>query len=414
MPTVIEMPSLTSTMNKGKVVKWHKREGDSVRKGETLFEVETDKADVEVGAMASGFLRKILLQEGTEVPVNTPIAVISDSLDDDITSAVETPSAGEPAPTVSEREGEVLELSSSGGVETGAGERIRISPLARRIAEARGLDIRGIRGTGPGGRITKEDVERTIAEETRPVQPPQRAEAKQEPERETAGFQDVELTKMRRVIARRLQESKATAPHFYVAASADATALKQLKQDLQRRMGAQGPAISFDGILVKIAAQALKEFPMVNACFFEDRIRLHKAINIGVAVALDEGLIVPVITNADRKSISQISAEVAELAGKARNKRLLPPEAEGGTFTITNMGMFGVEEFHAIINPPESAILAVGAMIPTPAVVEGQICVRPRVKLSLSADHRVVDGALAARFLTRVKEFVETPLLMLA
>ncbi len=414
MPTVIEMPTLTSTMNKGKVVKWHKREGDSVKKGETLFEVETDKADVEVDSISSGFLRKILLEEGIEAPVNTPIAIISESLEDDVESFVGAAAAMESARTAPQHDGGRAEVIKPARVKANGGERIRISPLARRIAEAEGLDITTITGTGPEGRITKEDVERTIAGKTQSIEPPLKTEAIREPESETGGYQDIALTQMRKAIARRLQGSKATAPHFYVDASADATALERLKQDLQRRTGTQGARISFDGIMVKIAAQTLKEFPMVNACFLEDRIRLHKSINVGVAVALEEGLIVPVITNADQKSISQISTEVEELAGKARTKRLLPQECEGGTFTITNMGMFGIEGFHAIINPPESAILAIGAMIAKPAVVEEQICVRKCVKLSLSVDHRVVDGALAARFLIRIKEFVEAPLLMLA
>ncbi len=413
MPTVIEMPSLTSTMNKGKVVKWHKREGDSVKKGETLFEVETDKADVEVDSMSSGFLRKILLQEGTEVPVNTPIAIISESPDDDIASLAGTAVTKSSATAPRHEEGRQGVINPP-RIQANKEERIRISPLARRIAEAEGLDIATIRGTGPEGRIIKADVERAMAGKIQSVQPLRRAEATCEPDHGIESHQDIELTQMRRAIGRRLQESKVTAPHFYVDVTADATALEQLKRDLQKRTGERGTKISFDGILIKIAAQALKEFPMVNARLLEDHIRLHKAINIGVAVALEEGLIVPVITNAGEKSILQISAEVEELARKARNKRLFPQECERGTFTITNMGMFGIEGFHAIINPPESAILAVGAIIAKPVVVEGQICVRKCVKLSLSVDHRVVDGALAARFLTRIKEFVEAPLLMLA
>jgi pyruvate dehydrogenase E2 component (dihydrolipoamide acetyltransferase) len=414
MPTIIEMPSLSSTMKKGKVVKWHKRDGDSIKKGEMLFEVETDKANVEVDSIASGFLRRILLREGVEAPVNTPIAIISESLNDDISSVIETAPGIEASATAREGEKGEPEVATPAKVEAKEDKRIKVSPLARRIAEAQGLDIQTITGTGPEGRITKEDVERTIAEKTQAAPAPVKAEAGREPERGTEGYEDIELTQMRRVIAQRLQESKATAPHFYVDVTADATALKQLKQDLQRRMEKQGAKITLDGILVKIVAQALREFPMVNACFLGDRIRLHKAINIGVAVAVDEGLVVPVITNADQKSILQISLEVTELAGKARNKRLLPSESQGGTFTVTNMGMFGVESFHAIINPPESAILSVGAMIAKPVVVEGEIGVRPCVKLSVSVDHRVVDGALAARFLARVKELVEAPLLMLA
>ncbi len=414
MPTVIEMPSLTSTMNKGKVVRWRKREGDWIKKGEALFEVETDKADVEVDSIASGFLRRILLQEGTEVPVSTPIAIISESLEEDIAFMIPAAAAAGTSAAALQHEGESPGVFKPARTQAKEEERIRISPLARRMAEAQGLDFMSIRGTGPEGRITKEDVERTIAEKAQSTPLQQSAETMQEPERVREMYQDIGLTQMRRFIARKLQESKGTAPHFYVDVSADATALLQLKQDLQKKTEKQGVNISYDGILVKIAAQALREFPMVNASFLGDRIRLHQSINIGVAVALDEGLVVPVVGDADQKSIAQISAEVETLAEKARNKKLLPREAEGGTFTITNMGMYGVEGFHAIINPPECAILAVGAIAQQPVVVDGQIAARSCVKLSLSIDHRAVDGALAARFLTRIKEFVEAPLLMLA
>jgi pyruvate dehydrogenase E2 component (dihydrolipoamide acetyltransferase) len=401
-------------MRKGKVVKWHKKEGDFVEKGETLFEVQTDKVSVEVDSPVSGLLRKILLGEGIEVPVNAPIAIICDNMEEDISSVVEAkPSAGIPP---AERKPEEVEagIPKRGQAEPGGEARIKISPLAKRIAEEEGIDIQTIRGTGPGGRITREDVEKAKAERTQRQPIPRGLEAAGEPHRQMEGYEEIELTPMRKVIARRLQESKTTAPHFYVDVTADASALQQLRDSLLRKMEKEGAKISFNDILVKIASQALKEFPTVNASFLGDRIRLHKAINIGVAVAVEDGLIVPVVRNADQKAILQISREVTELAGKARNKRLLPHEYEGGTFTITNMGMFGVETFHAILNPPESAILAVGAIISKPVAEDDKVVVRPCMKLSLSVDHRVVDGALASRLLVRIKELVEDPLLMLA
>ena len=413
MITLIEMPALSSTMRRGKVVEWHKREGDFVEKGEILFEVETDKVNVEVESVASGFLRKILLDEGIEVPTNTPIAIISESMDEDISSVIEA----RPSVSVSldEEEPEKTELGISKAARVEAKERriVKISPLARRIAEQEDIDIQAIEGTGPGGRITKQDLERAIAERSHARQGETEAEAEYEIQPEIEGYEDIELTKIRRVIAQRLQKSKVTAPHFYVDVTADATAITQLKEDFEKGSEGLPHKTTFNDIVMKIASQALKEFPMVNASFLEDRIRVHGAINIGVAVTVDDGLVVPVVRNADQKSISQISHEVTELARKARNRRLLPDEYRGGTFTVTNLGMFGVEGFHAIINPPESGILAVSAIIQKPVVVEGEITIRPCIKLSLSVDHRVVDGSVAARFLTRIKELIEDPLLII-
>jgi pyruvate dehydrogenase E2 component (dihydrolipoamide acetyltransferase) len=401
MITLIEMPALSSTMRRGKVVKWHKREGDFVEKGEILFEVETDKVNVEVESLASGFLRKILLDEGIEVPTNTPIAIIADSMDEDISSVTEA------KPSVSVSPGEEEPEETELGI-----FKPKISPLARRIAEQEDIDIQTIQGTGPGGRITKQDVERAIAKRSQTPVGEIKAEVESEIQPEIEGYEDIELTKTRRVIAQRLQKSKVTAPHFYVNVTADATAITRLKEDSVKRSDKPADKTTFNDILIKIASQALKEFPIVNSSFLEDRIRVHRAINIGVAVAVDDGLVVPVVRNANRKSISQISHEVTELARKARNKKLLPDEYRGGTFTITNLGMFGVEGFHAIINPPESGILAVSAIIQKPVVMEGEIIIQPCVTLSLSVDHRVVDGSVAAQFLARIKELVENPLLL--
>jgi pyruvate dehydrogenase E2 component (dihydrolipoamide acetyltransferase) len=410
MITLIEMPALSSTMKSGKVVKWYKREGDFVEKGKPLFEVETDKVNVDVESLASGFLRKILLEEGIQVPTNTPIAIIAETMDENISSVIEAKSSVSVSP--GEEEPEEMEPGISKPARLRERKIIKASPLARRIAEQEGVDIQTIEGTGPGSRITKQDVERAIAERSQTPKEETKAESEYEIQPETEGYEDIELTKTRRVIAQRLQKSKLTAPHFYVDVTADATAITRLKEDFEKRSDKPADKTTFNDIVVKIVSHALKEFPIVNASFLEDRIRVHGAINIGVAVAVDDGLVVPVVRNADQKSISQISHEVMELARKARNKRLLPDEYRGGTFTITNLGMFGVEGFHAIINPPESGILAVSAIIQKPVVVEGEITVRPCVKLSLSVDHRVVDGSVAAQFLARTKELVENPLLM--
>ena len=401
MATVIEMPALSSTMKKGKVVKWCKKEGDAVEKGEILYEVETDKVNVEVESLTSGYLRKILIAENIEVPVNTPIAIITVTMDEDISSVVGTA----PIPEVSPIQ-EETELRP--GKERIKKTKVKISPLARRIAEEQGIDPESLDGTGPGGRVTKQDVEKAVAARSQVSTGLVKAVAEKEVLPDVKG-KDIPLTKMRRVIAQRLQESKVTAPHFYVDVTADAGALTDLKGAFDEKVKKDGGKVSFNDILIKILSLALQEYPMVNASLHEDYIRVHGAINIGVAVAVEEGLVVPVLRNADQKPISEIGREAAELADKARNKKLLPDEYQGGTFTITNLGMFGVETFHAIINPPESGILAVSAIIPKPVVVNGQIAIRPCLKLSLSVDHRVVDGALAARFLARIKELVEDP-----
>jgi len=410
MITLIEMPALSSTMRRGKVVKWHKREGDFVKKGETLFEVETDKVNVEVESLVSGFVRKILLEEGIQVPTATPIAIISDSMDEDISSVIEASSLVSVSP--GEEEPEEMELGISKSARLKERKIVKASPLARRIAEQEGIDIQTIEGTGPGGRITKQDVERAIDKRSQTPVGETEAEAEYEIQPEIEGYEDIELTKIRRVIAQRLQKSKVTAPHFYVDVTADATAITRLKEDFEKRSEKPADKTTFNDIIVKIVSQSLKEFPIVNSSFLEDRIRVHGAINIGVAVAVDDGLVVPVVRNADQKSISQISHEVMELARKARNKKLLPDEYRGGTFTITNLGMYGVEGFHAIINPPESGILAVSAIIQKPVVADEEITIRPCVKLSLSVDHRVVDGSVAAQFLARIKELVEDPVLV--
>ena len=407
MYTVIEMPALSSTMKQGTVVSWYKNEGDAVEKGEVLFEVETDKVNVEVESFVSGFLRKIIIDKGIEVPIGTSIAVIADTMDEDISDVLETA----PSPPVSKAVETHQEVPERPGFQE---TKIKISPLAKRIAEEKGVDIRTIRGSGPGGRITRKDIE-AAAQGLSGVQPVSiTAEGEQDILADKEEYEDIPLTKMRKVVAERLQQSKMNAPHFYVDMTADATEIAKLKAILGARSEELHAKISYNDIIIKIVARALKEFPIVNAGFYRDYIRLYKRINIGVAVAIEEGLVVPVLKNADQKSISEISREAAELAHKARNKKLLPSDYEGGTFTITNLGMFGAEGFHPIINPPESAILAIGAIIQKPVVIEGEVAIRSCLKLSLAVDHRVIDGAAASQFLSRIKALIETPALMLA
>jgi pyruvate dehydrogenase E2 component (dihydrolipoamide acetyltransferase) len=401
MPTIIQMPTLSSTMERGKVVKWCVQEGTQVKEGEILFEVETDKANVEVESTATGFLRKILVGVGTEVPVQTALAVVTETMAEDVGSVPEVASAQAPAP----KEEEDTPVATARAAAPQTGKRVKISPLARRIAKERGIDITTLTGSGPGGRVIKQDVEKAAAA-------PAEAVVREAPTVEE-GFEEIEFTKMRQVIAQRLSESKRTAPHFYIDMSADATAITQLKEDLAKKSEQVGTKITINDIVVKLVSQALKEFPRVNAALINDRIRVFRAVNVGVAVGIEEGLIVPVVKNADRKTISEIGREVRDLAERARTKKLLPDEYSGGTFTISNLGMFGVETFHAILNPPESGILAVSAAIQKPVVVDGEIVIRPCMKLSLSVDHRIVDGVLAAKFLRRVKELVEAPFLML-
>jgi len=408
MPTIIQMPTLSSTMERGKVVKWCVQESARVREGEILFEVETDKANVEVESSATGFLRKILVQVGTEVPVQTALAIITETMAEDVGSIPGVASAQTSTPV----EEEDAPVATTRAAAHQTGKRIKISPLARRIAKERGIDISTLTGSGPGGRIIKQDVEEAAAGIVGPPAAAPAGAIVREAPTVDESFEEIEFTKMRQVIAQRLSESKRTAPHFYIDMSVDATAITQLKEDLAKKPGHVGTKITINDILVKLVSQALKEFPRVNAALINGRIREFKAVNVGVAVGIEEGLIVPVVKNADRKTISEIGREVRDLAERARSKKLLPDEYSGGTFTISNLGMFGVETFHAILNPPESGILAVSAAIPKPVVVDGEIVVRPCMKLSLSVDHRLVDGVLAARFLRRVKELVEAPFLM--
>ena len=396
----VEMPKMGDTMEEGKILRWIKHEGDAVKKGESLAEVETDKVNIEIEAFASGVLRKILVPEGKSAPIGSGIALIG--------------AADEPLP----------EGLSGGANNAGTAGRIFISPLARRFAEERSIDYTQIRGTGPNGRIIKLDVEAALAQPgTRAAQaPPPITTAAPAPTYVPVGepvpaaidsgeVVEIPLTAMRRTIAKRLSQSMQTAPHFYVTSVIDTGKLAELRKQINA-YAASDPSpvkVSFNDLIIKAVAHALVKMPQVNVSFAEDKLLQKKQVHIGMAVALEQGLIVPVIHNADRSGILDLARESQRLAEAARTGKLRPDDLAGGTFTVSNLGMFDVDSFTAVINPPESAILAIGSITPTPVVVDGQVAVRDRMKVTLSSDHRAIDGATAARFLQEVKRLLEEP-----
>ncbi len=438
----VEMPKMGDTMEEGKILHWIKKEGDTVKKGESLAEVETDKVNIEIEAFASGTLRKILVSEGESAPIGAAIALIGapdEPLPEDAkgkpgeVSPVSKPREALPRGAATQSNGAVKTATPvqavtgaaapspqavpvQGAINRASAERIFISPLARRVAEEHQLDYSHIQGTGPNGRIIKLDVEAALAQQqavtAAPVLQPTPAPELAPAAVETGEVVEIPLTAMRRTIARRLSQSMQTAPHFYMTSVIDTTRLAALRQQINE-YAANDPSpvkVSFNDLIVKAVARALVRMPQVNVSFAEDRILQKKQVHIGIAVALDTGLIVPVLRNADQRGILDIAREARRLAEAARSGKLRPEEFSGGTFTISNMGMFDVDSFTAVINPPESAILAVGSITPTPVVVDGQVVVRDRMKVTLSSDHRAIDGATAARFLQEVKRLLEEPL----
>ncbi len=431
MKTII-MPQLGRSMEEGKILRWLKHEGDTVKKGESLAEVETDKVNIEIEAFASGVLRKILVQEGESAPIGAQIALIGSADeplpagagDEDAAAATrEAPAASSvPAPargsTAARQESTAPAVTAAPtapapALASGQG-RIFISPIARRLAEEHQLDYAQIRGTGPNGRIIKMDVEAALAQQAAAPAPAMPAAPAFEPiPAAIAGEEVVEipLTSMRRTIAKRLSQSMQTAPHFYVTSVIDTGKLAQLRQQINEYAASEPQPIkvSFNDLIIKAVARALVRMPQVNVSFAEDRLIQKKQINVGMAVALETGLIVPVIKHADQRSVLDIAREARRLAEAARSGKLKPDDLSGGTFTVSNLGMYDVESFTAVINPPESAILAVGSITPTPVVENGQVVVRDRMKVTLSSDHRAIDGAIAARFLQEVKRLLEEP-----
>jgi pyruvate dehydrogenase E2 component (dihydrolipoamide acetyltransferase) len=402
MASRVVMPKLSDTMEEGRILRWIKQEGDSVETGQALAEVETDKATVEMEAYTNGTLRKVFAQPGETVQVGKLIAVVG-TPDEDISAIVAEAGQGkeEPAPR------------SEAAAEPPQGRSYRASPLAMRMAADAGVDLGAIEGSGPQGRIVKRDIEAAVAGG---AGPPARAEAAERaPAGRVAGsregapeYEDLELSPMRRTIARRLVQSKAPVPHFYLTID---VAMDQAWQAYRALRDAKSP-ITINDIVVKAVAIALRRHPEINASFAGDHIRRYNRVHVGVAVSVEDGLITPVVRDADLKSLEEISAESKALAERARARQLQPHEYTGATFSVSNLGMMGIEEFGAVINPPEAGILAVGAVRQAPVVDNGAIKIGYRMKLTLSIDHRAADGAMGARFLETLKRLLENPLLM--
>lgn len=415
----VEMPKMGDTMEEGKILRWIKQEGDTIKKGESLAEVETDKVNIEIEAFSSGILRKILVNEGESAPIGASIAYIG-AADEPLPNAggsngkkaseKKTPEKATTAATSSTSSAPVAvaPAPTAPAPAVGPSGRIFISPLARRFAEEHNIDYRQLRGTGPNGRIIKLDVEAILKQaEPVPAFTPETIPASID----TGEVVEIPLTTMRRTIARRLTQSMQNAPHFYVTSVIDTGKLADLRKQVNEyAVNDPNPVkVSVNDLIIKAIAIALLRMPQVNVSFAEDKLIQKKQVHIGVAVALEQGLIVPVLHNADKRGLLDIARESRRLAEAARNNKLRPEDLSGGTFTISNLGMFDVESFTAVINPPESAILAVGSITPTPAVVDGQVVVRDRMKVTLSSDHRALDGAVAARFLQEVKRLLEEP-----
>jgi pyruvate dehydrogenase E2 component (dihydrolipoamide acetyltransferase) len=443
-------------MEEGTIVKWTKSEGDAIKQGDVLAEIETDKANMEMEALGSGVLRKILVPAGGKAPVGTLIGVIAEATEDISkilatataapapavapaaaaapkpapAPAPATPAATVPAPApvaappvvapppapvapAPVAQAPVAQAPAAGPrpvPAAGNGGRLKASPLARSMAAQHNIPLDAVAGSGPGGRIIKRDIEAWSANPAAAAPAPPAAAPAARPAVPvpsiTAG-QQLPVSNMRRVIAKRLAESMFTSPHFYVTVEIDMDAAVGIREQLQK---GEDVKVTYNDLVLKACAKALTRFPMVNASWMGDTIVTHGEVHVGVAVTIPDGLITPVVRNADRKSVLDISREVKDLAGRARDRKLRPEEFTGSTFTISNLGMFGVSEFTAIINPPESAILAVGAVLRVPVVAEdGSLRAGHRMRVTLSSDHRVVDGAMAAQFLGEVRRLLENP-----
>ncbi len=417
MPDVL-MPRLSDTMTEGVITQWLKHEGDAVQAGDVLAEIETDKATMELEAYDSGVLTQVLVQPGTSVPIGEPIAVIGErsrqvpDLPQSVTPSTPSPS---PSPVPSPSPSPVPSPSPAPGP-AAPPPPILLSPLARKTAHEHGVDLRTITGTGTGGRIVRADVEAAVAARLTDQAPADTAGLPvTRPEVPAAAAGDGErlpLSSIRRITAQRLTES-AAAPHFYLTAVIDAEALLALRREVNTTIASTEPKISVTDLLIRACAVALRTHPQVNSSWGGDHILRHREINIGCAVALPDGLIVPVIRAADRKSVSEIAAQAHTLTDRARSGKLTPEEFTGGTFTLSNLGMFGIDHFTAVINPPEAAILAVGAARQEAAVRDGQVVAATTMKLTLSVDHRVLDGATGAAFLRDLAALLEQPLRIL-
>jgi pyruvate dehydrogenase E2 component (dihydrolipoamide acetyltransferase) len=459
MATQVVMPKLSPTMEEGQLSRWLKNEGDKVGVGEPLAEIDTDKATMEAQALATGVLRKILVPAGETVPLGAIIAIIGEP-DEDISGLLSEASSGaaqaekkEPveekaesqpvrgddggAPSAPQeaapesgkaqptQQAQPVGAQAGGNGQRGDG-RLIVSPIAARMAADAGINLHSLTGSGPGGRIVKRDIEAAMKAgpaaqpQTQPAAQPREEQARPAPAQQpavqpaagAAPYREENVSTMRATIARRLVTSLGPVPHIFLTTEIemDRTA------EMRKQLNALDPEnkVSINDFVIKVAAHALMRHPAVNASFQEKTVRYYERADIGVAVALENGLITPVVRNASAKSVGQISREVKELAERARNRKLAPEEYTGATFSVSNLGMFGISEFTALINPPEACILAVGAMTPAPVVRDGEVTVRQMMKVTLSCDHRIVDGATGAQFLQTLKKILENPLYLIA
>jgi pyruvate dehydrogenase E2 component (dihydrolipoamide acetyltransferase) len=429
MTIQVLMPALSPTMTEGKLAKWLKREGEAIASGDVIAEIETDKATMEVEAVDEGVLGKILVPEGSEgVAVNAPIAILLTEGEDasalaQAQTAPAAPAPGTPAGVAPAPAGAATPAPTAQPVARADGQRIFASPLARRLAAEGGLDLAGVTGSGPHGRIVKRDVEAALAAPKAAPPPPPKPAAEPAPAKPApapavegmAAYDEVPHSTMRKVIAKRLSESKRDIPHYYLTIDCNLDAVLDLRAKLNARSpdGAGAFKLSINDFLIRAVALALKAYPEANSAWTDDALRLFKTVDIAVAVATPNGLITPVVRNADAKGLASIAGEVRDLAERARAGKLKPEDYQGGTFTVSNLGMYGIREFSAIINPPQSCLLAVGAAEKRPIVKDGALAVATMATCTLSADHRSVDGAKGAEFLAIFKRLVEDPLTMM-
>lgn len=403
MAEIVRMPKLSDTMTEGVLAKWHKKIGDKIKAGDVLAEIETDKATMEFESFQDGVLLHIGVADGATAPVDSILAILGKE-GEDISALLNQPTSKESkAAPVEEKTSSVTTAAPqvvSESQKDNSG-RLKASPLAKSIAKDKGIDLSQVTGSGDGGRIIKKDIENF------------KASAKSTPQSGMVGqesYEDVPLSQMRKTIARRLSESKFNAPHFYLTMEIDMDNAIEARKAINN----SGVKISFNDLVVKAAAMALRKHPKVNASWLGDKIRYNHHVHIGVAVAVEDGLVVPVLKFADAKSLTQIGEEVKTFAAKAKEKKIQPADMEGNTFTISNLGMYGIDDFTAIINPPDSCIMAVGGIKQVPVVKNGQIVAGNIMKITLSCDHRSVDGASGSEFLLSFKQYLENPVLMLS
>lgn len=421
MATKVHMEALSPTMEEGRLVKWTKNEGDAVKSGDTLAEVETDKAVMELVARADGQLLKVMVKEGSTVPVGEVVAYIgkpgekvdgAGSTEQGAAATKATPAVASPSPAPKPATAPAPPPPPSPPPAAPAdATRVKASPLAKRIAKDAGVDLKLVQGSGPGGRVIKRDVEGAPAPAPASAATPA-PRTTHDVRRTGVPYEDVPLTQIRKTIAKRLAASIGPIPHFFLTSEIDMERAAEARDALNKQLGDRGK-LSFNDIIIKAVALALVRHRACNAWFQDDHIRYWNEVHIGMAVAIEDGLITPVIRNADMKTLGEIGAEARELAERARNRRLKPEEYTGATFSVSNLGMFDIDQFTAVINPPEAGIVAIGSIV-AKAVPDGdRVVVRRRLRLTMSCDHRVIDGATGAAFLKTLKQMLENPLAML-